>query len=89
MLDGSDVPRSFHLGSSESFRQVAHEFRYYRAPKGSYAREYFCDASDPERVSGICPGRIFGIALARVLVCCRELRKSEFLEEWGKCQNQN
>jgi hypothetical protein len=26
-----------------------YEFRYYRAPAGTYAREYFCDSSDPER----------------------------------------
>jgi hypothetical protein len=26
-----------------------YEFRYYRAPEGAYAREYFCDASNEER----------------------------------------
>ena len=26
-----------------------YEFRYYRAPAGTYAREYFCDASNAER----------------------------------------
>ena len=25
------------------------EFRYYRAPAGTYAREYFCDSSNAER----------------------------------------
>ena len=27
----------------------SYEFRYYRAPAGTYAREYFCDASNAER----------------------------------------
>ena len=27
-----------------------YDFVYYRAPPGTYAQEYFCDASDPERL---------------------------------------
>jgi hypothetical protein len=48
--DGSMLSVIFTWEDAKVFAKPhSYEFRYYRAPAGTYAREYFCDASNAER----------------------------------------
>ena len=51
LLDGgSELSVIFSWEDPKVFAKPhTYEFRYYRAPAGTYAREYFCDASNAER----------------------------------------